>query len=107
MDNEITINIEDIKNAPDNSITDPETIRQIALWGIKNNSNELYCKINKEFEFFGLYPEVRQITILDGLKKYFAKTPQEQIEKDWAELEEYDEIRPTIGEFLKEMKKNI
>jgi hypothetical protein len=58
MDNEIIINIEDIKNAPDNSITDVETIRQIALWGIKNNSNELDGKIKKGFEFAGLYPHV-------------------------------------------------
>jgi hypothetical protein len=58
MDNEIIINADEIRNLPDNSITDPETIRQIALYGIKYNDNSLDHKIKKGFEFCGLYPHV-------------------------------------------------
>lgn len=106
MNNDISINIEEIKNLPDNSITDPETIRQISLWGIKNNSDELYCKIKKGFEFAGLYPNImKPYNILNNLKDYFDTTPIEQIKKDWDELEEYDNIGPTVEEFLEETRK--
>jgi hypothetical protein len=58
MNNEITINIDDIRNLPDNSIMDGEIIRQIALYSIKYNDNSLNKKIKKEFEYAGLYPFV-------------------------------------------------
>jgi len=61
MTNEITIDIEKIRVLPDNSITDSETIRQIALWSIKMNDNSLNDKIRKEFHFAGLYPHVMKI----------------------------------------------
>lgn len=61
MANEITIDIEKILVLPDNSITDTETIRQIALWSIKMNDNSLNDKISKEFHFAGLYPHVMKI----------------------------------------------
>ena len=60
MTNEITINPDEIRQYPDRSVTDPETIRQIALWGIQNNSNELDCKISQMMEYAGLYPHVHQ-----------------------------------------------
>lgn len=56
MINDILIKPEDILLLSDNSITDPETIRQIALYGIKYNDNSLNVKIKKEFEYCGLYP---------------------------------------------------
>jgi hypothetical protein len=56
--NEITIDPEKIRMLPDNSITDSETIRQIALWSIKMNDNSLNDKIRSEFYFAGLYPHV-------------------------------------------------
>ena len=59
--NEITIDIEKIRVLPDNSVTDIETIRQIALWSIKMNDNSLNDKIRKEFHFAGLYPHVMKI----------------------------------------------
>ena len=49
LTNEITIDVEKIRVLPDNSITDIETIRQIALWSIKMNDNSLNDKIRKEF----------------------------------------------------------
>lgn len=58
LTNEITIDIEKIRVLPDNSVTDIETIRQIALWSIKMNDNSLNDKIRKEFYFSGLYPHV-------------------------------------------------
>lgn len=60
MNNEITINPEEIRNLPDGSVTDPETIRQIALYGIKTNDSSLDCKIRKEFTFAALYPHVME-----------------------------------------------
>jgi hypothetical protein len=57
MTSKITKNIEKIRSMPDNSIMDIETIIQIALYAIKENDNSLNCKIRKEFEFCGLYPQ--------------------------------------------------
>jgi hypothetical protein len=56
MNNEITIDINKVRESPNHSIVDPETIRQIALWSIKNNSNELNNKIKPGFKISGLYP---------------------------------------------------
>lgn len=38
--------------------------------------------------------------LLEKVKQYFANTPREQVEKDWAKTEEYDNIGPTIKEFM-------
>jgi hypothetical protein len=70
---EITINLEAVALLPDNSITDPEMIRQIALHAIQTNDNELLCKIKKEFEYAGLYPNVIKTLDMDP-DKY---TPEE------------------------------
>jgi len=47
-----------IKSVPDNSVTDSETIRQIALYGIRTQDSSLYIKIKSGFEFAGLYPYI-------------------------------------------------
>ena len=58
MNNEITIDIEEIRQLPNGSVTDGETIRQIALYSIRNNDNSLNNKIDRRFAYAGLYPEV-------------------------------------------------
>jgi len=64
MDNEITINVEELLKVDDNSITDYETIRQIGLLSCTKNdvSKEdrkmLYDKVRREFQYCGLYPTV-------------------------------------------------
>lgn len=60
MDNKITIDPEEIRKLSYDSITDAETIRQIALWSIKNNDNSLNWFIKQEFTYIGLYPHVIQ-----------------------------------------------
>ncbi len=60
MSNEITINPEEIISLPDNSITEAETIRQIALYGIQTGDSSLYAKVKKGYEVAGLYPHVIQ-----------------------------------------------
>ena len=52
--NEITIDPEKIRMLPDNSVTDVETIRQIALSGDRS----LFDKVKAGFEYAGLYPHV-------------------------------------------------
>lgn len=63
--NKVTIDIKEILNSPPNSITDGETIRQIALAGLDRKLNlskevreELSSKVRREFAFAGLYPHV-------------------------------------------------
>lgn len=64
MDNEITIDIQEILLLPDDSITDIETIRQIGLattkWKYldKDTAHRLGRKIKHEFGFAALYPHV-------------------------------------------------
>ena len=60
MTNEITINPEEIRSLPDNSISDAETIRQISLYGIKTGDSSLYNKVREGYEVSGLYPHVIQ-----------------------------------------------
>jgi len=64
-DNKITITLEQIREMPDNSVTDAETIRQIALFGIANAENVaidfIYRKIKSGYEVAGLYPFVVNI----------------------------------------------
>lgn len=43
--------------------------------------------------------------IYDKLKQYFNTTPKEQLQKDWEKLKKYNEIGPTVEEYLKEVKK--
>ena len=57
MNNDITINIEDIRKLPNGSITNIETIRQIAL----TNDISLFDKIDDRFMFAGTYPVLMKI----------------------------------------------
>ena len=38
--------------------------------------------------------------ILEQLKEYFSNTPRDVIEKEWHEYDKYNEIGPTINEYL-------
>lgn len=69
MNNDITIDPKEILLLPDNSITDGETIHQIALYSIKTLDSSLNKKIKSGFEFAGLYPHVMKFTdiIPEGL----------------------------------------
>ena len=57
--------VEDLLLLEDNSITDSDLIRAIALWGIENNSNMLNSKIKSELQFAGLYPNVMKAVSYD------------------------------------------
>lgn len=39
-------------------------------------------------------------SLLEQLKDYFANTPREVIEAEWAKLSCYDDVGPTVDEFL-------
>lgn len=70
---ELTIDIEKIKNVDDGSISDPETIRQIAYHGIYISKDEnFYNKINPKFTHCGLYPHMH----------YFGKVPEKYIKDE-------------------------
>jgi hypothetical protein len=58
MNNDITINLEEIAKAEDGSIRDAETIRQIALHSIRSEDPTLTYKIDPRFAIAGLYPEI-------------------------------------------------
>lgn len=44
-------------------------------------------------------------TLLENLKKYFAETPREQVERDWAESRKFDKVGVTVKEFIENSKK--
>ena len=57
INNEITIDINEIRKLPNHSVTDPEIIRQISLYGLKHpNEYDIYDKIKQGYDVFGLYP---------------------------------------------------
>ncbi len=39
-------------------------------------------------------------TILEQLKKYFDNTPRDIIEEEWSQFSCYDDVGPTVEEFL-------
>lgn len=43
-------------------------------------------------------------TILENLKSYFQENSREQIEKDWAEFDEYDNVGPSVYWFLEQSR---
>lgn len=43
-------------------------------------------------------------TLLEGLNEYFANTPREQTQKDWDATAKYDEVGPTVYDFIKAQK---
>ena len=67
MDGKITINIDEIRKLPNESITDGEVIRQISRYMLDNpGNNDLADKINPMMAFAGLYPHAqRRIHIED------------------------------------------
>jgi hypothetical protein len=58
MNNKITIDIEEIRKLPNESVTDPETIRQISMYCIENRDVALANKIDGRLSYMGLYPYV-------------------------------------------------
>jgi hypothetical protein len=47
---------------------------------------------------------------VEKLKKYFEETPREKVLEDWEKTKEFDNVRPTVEEFLQntddKIKKN-
>lgn len=39
---------------------------------------------------------------LKEVKEYFENTPQDKIDSDWSKYEEFDQVGPTINEFLEQ-----
>jgi hypothetical protein len=76
----VPFDIDEMKELPDCSICDAETIRHIALYGIHTQDSSLDNKIKPGFEVCGLYPEV--MTIFDHrashLFKEFKKEQQNE-----------------------------
>ena len=111
MDNEITINPEEIRKQPDGSITDCETIRQIALYGIRNNDNSLYCKINQDFAYCGLYPfAMKSFDEIPEIKELWEKRKQDAYKK-WQPVVdnmgiENPEKKKWATDFLHQMEEN-
>jgi hypothetical protein len=58
MDNKITIDIDEIRKMPNESVTDPETIRQISIYCIENRDITLANKIDGRLHYLALYPYV-------------------------------------------------
>lgn len=64
ISNEITIDMKELLNVEDDSITDYEIIRQIGLLSYtkndisENDRKSLIRKVKKEFQYCGLYPTV-------------------------------------------------
>ena len=50
--------------------------------------------------------KVNMGAVLEGLKSYFQNNSREQIEKDWNELEHYDEIGIPVEEYLQTIGPN-
>ena len=42
----------------------------------------------------------KNIDLVAELRKYLATTPKEQLNKDWESLKEWDNVGPTVDEFL-------
>ena len=42
--------------------------------------------------------------IVEELRKYLAETPKEQLEKDWEELKQWNDVGPTAKEYLQSLK---
>ncbi|RZJ69803.1 hypothetical protein [Flavobacterium sp.] len=45
--------------------------------------------------------------ILEELKKYFRDTPQDQIQRDWAETEKFKTVGPTVHEYMNATKRYL
>ena len=47
------------------------------------------------------------MNLLQGLEEYFRNTFKEQLDKDWEELEKYNEICPDVDEYIKSVEESI
>lgn len=79
-----------------------EAIREgVAHFGITqyqiNNWLKKYIDVEKQGE---KKEQTRHPDMAANLKKYFANTPKEQIERDWDELKHWNNVGPTVEEFL-------
>jgi len=102
MDNKITIKFEDYKDVPDGSITDRETIRQIALFSTASNALEeessiLLRKINPSMSSAGLYPHVQ----VAYNKEFLSAIPD--IVAENLENRRYKEIQDKLDEAAKSL----
>lgn len=52
----MNMSIDEIKQQPNNSITDADSIRKIAIYSIDEDDSSLFCKIKTGYDFLGLYP---------------------------------------------------
>lgn len=43
--------------------------------------------------------------IVEQLRKHFEETTQEELDKEWEELKHWNEIGPTVDEYLENLKK--
>lgn len=77
MNNDITIDIEAIRKLPNESVTDPEIIRQISLYCIENRDITLANKIDGNFVIPGFYSNEKISYDLDSetpmTKEYILK----------------------------------
>lgn len=44
-------------------------------------------------------------SIVEQLRKYFEEATQEELDKEWEELKHWNEIGPTVDEYLESLKK--
>ena len=47
------------------------------------------------------------MNILQVLDEYLKNTPKEQLDKDWEELKQYNEVGPNMEEYIKSVKERI
>lgn len=47
------------------------------------------------------------MNLLQKLEEYFRNTSKEQLDKDWEELKEYNEIGPDMDKYIKSVKESI
>lgn len=51
--------------------------------------------------------EKKKSKIIEGLEKYLRETPEEQLKKDWEELEKYNQFGPDMEECLSRARARI
>lgn len=44
--------------------------------------------------------------IVEALKKHLAETPKEQLDKEWEELKKWNDVGPTVDEYISSIKHN-
>lgn len=67
-----------------------------------------YCEGPSQIKFAdytvqNLY-KLFKMSIIEQLKKYFEKTPKEQLEKDWDEIKVFNNIGPSVEEYVEFIK---